>query len=96
MFSESMTASFDGKYYAIMGVKIENDEALAVVNIFSEIGDNIYSFTSGNIDNFFGVRWENDSYNIWTLSLNKGMTCYEYNNEEWTLNESAVLPDYMK
>ena len=96
MFTTNMAASFDGKYYAIIGVKMENDETLAVVNVFSETGDSIYSFTSGNVDNFFGVCWEKDTYNIWTLSLDKGMTCHEYDNEEWTLNESAALPDYMK
>lgn len=96
MFTTDMTPSYDNKYFAIMGVKSENDTFLAIINVFSDIGDAVFSFTVGNIDNFFGICWERDTYNIWILSADKGMTCYEYNNEEWVLNESASLPEYMK
>lgn len=92
MFTTDMTASFDSKYFAIMGASVEDDKTLAVVNIFSEMGDSVYSFTAGNIDNFFGVCWEKDTYNLWILTSDNDAVCYKYADNKWVLdnNESKL------
>ena len=89
MFTTDMTASFDSKYFTIMGASVEDDKTLAVVNIFSEMGDSVYSFTAGNIDNFFGVCWEKDTYNLWILTSDNGAMCYKHENGEWSFDETA-------
>lgn len=96
MFSTEMTASHDGAYFSVIGVRYEGDDVEAVVNVFSEMGECVDSFVAGNVDSFFGVCWEKDSYNIWTLSTENGLSCYTCKDEKWTLDESSVLPEYMK
>ena len=45
------------------------------------------------------VTWtthaENDSYNLWVQSGDLGILCYTMSDEVWTLDDSAVRPDYI-
>lgn len=94
-FSTQMTASHDNKYYTLMGVNTKDGKNLAVVNVFSDTGDYIFSFEAGNVDNFRGACWENDSYNIWTLSGDNTLRCYKFSDEKWALSKDETIPQYM-
>ena len=94
-FTTDMTPCHDKKYYIIMGANIKDDTLVSVINIYSDIGDMVYSFEAGNVDNFRGVCWEKDSYNIWTLTGDNTLRCYKFSDNKWQLEKDALIPEYM-
>ena len=55
----------------------------------------VCSFTPCRKSDFWGVCWENDSYNLWIQSGDVGVVCYSKQGGKWVLNTDAVRPDYI-
>lgn len=88
-FSTEKTESYDHKYYAEQTVA----DAKAVVTVYnSETAAEVFSFSAARSSDFWGICWESNSYNIWIQSGDVGVLCYEFDNEVWTINESAKRP----
>jgi len=93
-FSPDKTYSYDDKYYAIQS---EDTDKNIVVNIYNAQNDAVvFSFTPARASDFWGVCWENDTYNIWIQSADVGILCYKYEADKWELDETAVRPDYIE
>jgi len=91
-FTIRKTYSYDDKYYAYM---TQHDDMI-VVNIYSSEDDSeVYTFEPCRKMDFWGICWENDSYNLWVQSGDLGVLCYTMSDEVWTLDYSAVRPDYI-
>ena len=92
-FTPNKTTSYDNKYYALQTVN-END--YIVVTVYeTETDKEVSSFSPARALDFWGICWENDTYNIWIQSSDIGEYCYKYDNDTWTLDEEAKMPDYI-
>ena len=92
-FSPNKTTSYDNKYYALQNV---NDNDYIVVTVYeTETDEEVYSFSPARAYDFWGICWENDTYNIWIQSSDIGDYCYKYDNDTWILDEEAQMPDYI-
>ena len=90
-FTIKKTSSYDGKYYAFM---TQNDQMI-VVNIYSNDDSEVFTFKPCRKNDFWGICWENNSYNLWVQSGDIGTICYTMSNKVWSVDESAVRPDYI-
>ena len=90
-FTIEKTSSYDGKYYAYM---TQHDQMI-VVNIYSEDDNEVFTFEPCRKSDFWGICWENDSYNLWVQSGDIGIICYTESDEAWSVDDSAVRPDYI-
>ena len=90
-FTIEKTSSYDGKYYAYM---TQHDQMI-VVNIYSEDDNEVFTFEPCRKSDFWGICWENDSYNLWVQSGDIGIICYTESDEVWSVDDSAVRPDYI-
>ncbi len=90
-FTIEKTSSYDGKYYAYM---TQHDQMI-VVNIYSEDDEEVFTFEPCRKWDFWGICWENDSYNLWVQSGDLGVLCYTMSDEVWSLDLDAVRPDYI-
>ena len=96
-FSPNKTHSYDNKYYAVQNIEEIDDEKNIVVNIYATKNDEfIFSFIPARALDFWGICWENDTYNIWIQSADIGTLCYKYKDNEWILDDEAIKPDYIK
>ncbi len=96
-FSPDKTSSYDNKLYAIQTVEKIEDVNFVTVNVYlTETEELIYSFTPARALDFWGICWENDTYNIWIQSGDIGVFCYKYENDEWKVDKSATRPSYIK
>ena len=90
-FTIGKTYSYDGNYYAVSN---END-TMIVVTVYSSDDIEVFSFEPCRRMDYWGICWENDSYNIWVQSGDLGVLCYRMSDEVWTLDYDAVRPDYI-
>lgn len=90
-FTIEKTSSYDGRYYAYM---TQHDQMI-VVNIYSEDDNEVFTFEPCRKSDFWGICWENDSYNLWVQSGDIGIICYTESDEVWSVDDSAVRPDYI-
>ena len=44
---------------------------------------------------FWGICWENDTYNIWIQSADIGIYCYKYEDDQWQKDASAERLEYI-
>ena len=96
-FSPNKTHSYDNKYYAVQNIEEIDDEKNIVVNIYATKNDEfIFSFIPARTLDFWGICWENDTYNIWIQSADIGVLCYKHKDNEWILDDEAIRPDYIK
>jgi len=92
-FTLDKTYSYDGKYYALVDLGYTSD--LASITVYTSDDVKIASFETVR-KYFYGICWENDSYNIWVQNSERpGAICYSKKNNEWTKNNDARLPDYI-
>ncbi len=96
-FTSEKTYSYDGKYYAKQKAE---DIGLAFryinVSIYeTETDTPVFNFYPARAWDFWGICWENDTYNIWIQSADIGIYCYKYENEQWKIDYSAIQPDYI-
>lgn len=96
-FSSDKTYSYDGKYYAIQNAEDLGGSAREInVSIYETETDTfVFSFYPARAMDFWGICWENDTYNIWTQSADIGIYCYKYENGQWERDDSAIRPDYI-
>lgn len=98
-FTADQTYSYDEKYYAVQEVEPiveENGTRFVKVCIYETETDTfIYSFYVARAWDFWGICWENDTYNIWTQSGDMGVYCYKYEDMQWQRDESAIRPEYI-
>ena len=90
-FTVDKTFSYDGKYYAL----ISEDEQMIVITLYSSNDNEVFSFKPCRKSDFWGICWENDSYNLWIQSGDIGIKCYVMADEVWSVNEDAIRPDYI-
>lgn len=98
-FTADKTYSYDEKYYAVQ--KVEDDiygdgVAYIKVSIYETETDTLVDeFYPARAWDFWGICWENDTYNIWTQSADIGIYCYKYEDMQWQKDESAERPEYI-
>ncbi len=96
-FTAEKTFSYDKMFYAIQSKEEKDDVSYTVVSICSAESDEmIYSFIPARASDFWGVCWENDTYNLWIQSGDIGVLCYSYEDGLWNADSSAVRPDYIQ
>lgn len=91
-FTLEKTYSYDNKYYA---ESVAGSDEKITVNIYDENGSKVYSFAPCWKNDFQGICWENDSYNIWVQFHHVNVTCYRQTGSSWMKDESLRKPDYM-
>lgn len=97
-FTPDKAYSWDNAYYALQEVEeaAGDDANLIRVSVYeADTGHMIFSFYPARARDFWGICWENDSYNIWTQSADIGILCYRYDNMQWIPDESAQRPPYI-
>lgn len=92
-FTAEKTYSFDENFYALQTIDKKDDVSYIVVDVYkAENDEKIYSFSPARASDFWGICWEEETYNIWIQSADIGVLCYEYQDYRWVLNENAVRP----
>lgn len=98
-FTPDQTYSYDEKYYAIQKVeRIFGDDYPSYIKVCiyeAETDTQVFSFYPARAMDFWGICWENDTYNIWTQSADIGIYCYKYEDMQWKRDESAIRPEYI-
>lgn len=96
-FSPDKTQSYDNKYYAVQSIAETDNGNYIAVNIYTTRNDEfVFSFTPARSMDFWGICWENNTYNIWIQSSDIGTLCYKYVEDEWIIDNEAIKPDYIK
>ena len=90
-FTVNKSSSYDGKYYAL----ISEDEQMIVITLYSSDDNEVFSFAPCRKSDFWGICWENDSYNLWIQSGDIGIKCYGMADEVWSFDDDALRPDYI-
>ena len=92
-FTADKTYSYDESFYAVQSVVEKEDTSYIVIDVYkTENDEKIYSFSPARASDFWGICWEESTYNIWIQSADVGVLCYEYQDGCWDLNENAVRP----
>lgn len=82
------------KYYAVQTVDKEAPWPVIVVSVYdAETDEFIADFSPARSQDFWGICWESDSYNIWTQSADIGIYCYIYQDDKWVRDENAERPE---
>ena len=92
-FTAEKTYSYDESFYAVQSVTEKEDTSYIIVDVYKNGNDEkVYSFSPARASDFWGICWEETTYNIWIQSADVGVLCYEYQDGCWELNENAVKP----
>ncbi len=101
-FTADKTYSYDEKFYAVQEVEedylpgADTPSYYTKVSIYeAETDIPVFSFCPARARDFWGICWENDTYNIWTQSGDIGVYCYKYEDMQWKRDESAKRPSYI-
>lgn len=96
-FSPYDVESFDGKYVAKQEVEKFMDIKYVHVYIYEkETGGLAGDFWAARAWDFWGICWEQDSYNIWTQSADIGTYCFRYQDGEWKKDSiNTERPEYI-
>lgn len=98
-FTPDLTYSYDEKYYATQETeRLFGDDYPASIKVCiyeTKTDEMVSSFYPARAMDFWGICWENDTYNIWTQSGDIGVSCYKYEDMQWTRDESAQRPEYI-
>lgn len=96
-FTPEDTYSYDGKLVAHQKVEKGADVSSIIVEIKdSQTGELVGSFSPARAWDFWGICWENDSYNIWTQSGDVGVYCWRYQDGVWKCDFShPERPEYI-
>ena len=100
-FTPEDSYSYDGKMVAHQRIEKGIGVDDLTRRIFIEIrdlrtGQMLARFSPARAWDFWGICWENDSYNIWIQSADIGIQCYRYENGQWKYDDSHPLqPDYI-
>ena len=91
-FTPDRAYSYDKEYYA--ETLITNSEKITL-QIYNKDDIRIAVIYPCREFNFRGICWEKDSYNLWVQSGDLGILCYTMSDEVWSIDDSAVRPDYI-
>lgn len=95
-FTADKAYSYDGKYYATQSVvESEETQMVKVTVCLTDTDEVISEFEPARARDFWGICWEEDTYNIWIQSGDTGTLCYAHHDGVWTLDESAERPSYV-
>ncbi len=96
-FSPYAVESFDGKLVAKQNVEKLGDIRYVRVYVYDkENGELVGDFWTERAWDFWGICWENDSYNIWIQSADVGIYCYRYQDGTWVRDSiNTKRPDYI-
>ncbi len=96
-FTPEDTYSYDGKLVAHQKVEKGANVKNIIVEIKdSQTGELVGSFSPARAWDFWGICWENDSYNIWTQSGDIGVYCWRYQDGVWECDFShPERPEYI-
>lgn len=97
-FTSNLTYSYDEKYYAVQEVDDTLGQGIRYIKVCiyeTETNTLISYFYPARARDFWGICWENDTYNIWTQSADIGIYCYKYEDMQWERDESAIRPEYI-
>ncbi len=94
-FTWEKTFSYDEKFYAVQEVQEIDDVNFIIVSVYSSDDELVSSFAPARASDFYGICWEEESYNIWIQSGDIGVLCYAYGNGEWNPDYLAVRPEYI-
>ena len=85
-FSPDITFSYDEKYYAVQTLSKPEGKNVNYINVtIYENGTNILidSFLTERAFDFWGVCWEDDTYNLWIQSADIGTYCMRHEEGKW-------------
>ena len=94
-FNVEEAKSYDNRFTA----KCLIGSGMVTVQIIDNEKDSIVSsFKPCGKGDFYGVCWENDSYNIWVQAEGARFICYSMKDSrwDWEIKEKARKPDYIK
>lgn len=96
-FSPYDVESFDGRFVAKQEVERLGDVRYVRVYVYDkESGVLEGDFWAERAWDFWGICWENDSYDIWIQSADVGIYCYRYQDGEWRRdNYNTERPAYI-
>lgn len=93
-FTAEKAYSCDGAFYAVQSTEEQNSIEYAVVSIYAtENNERLFSFAPARASDFWGVCWEQDTYDLWIQSGDIGVLCYQYNDSRWSMVQSKIRPD---
>jgi len=93
-FSPDITYSYDRKYHAVQTLeRYENSDNHYIQVTVYENGTDVVvdSFPTERAFDFWGICWEEDSYNIWIQSSDVGTYCMRYADGKWVRVEDYKL-----
>ena len=97
-FTAHKTYSYDEKYYAVQTVEKDKYDGFDFIKVSiyeTETKTLVDYFYPARAWDFWGICWENDTYNIWTQSADIGIYCYKYADMKWEKDISAERPEYI-
>lgn len=95
-FTADQTYSYGEKYYASQSlVEGEETQMVKVTVCLTDTDEAVAEFEPARARDFWGICWEEDTYNIWIQSGDTGTLCYAHHDGVWTLDESAERPSYV-
>lgn len=97
-FTAHKTYSYDEKYYAVQTVEDDMYDGFDYIKVSvyeTETDTLVDYFYPARAWDFWGICWENDTYNIWTQSADIGIYCYKYVDMKWEKDISAERPEYI-
>ena len=96
-FTAEKTYSYDKAFYALQSTEEKDGAAYVVVSVCAAGDDGVLcSFMPARASDFWGVCWERDTYNLWIQSGDIGTRCYQYETGQWSVDLSAIRPDYIQ
>lgn len=88
-FTLDRAYSYDGKYYA----DIDHSGDMIKIKVFNaDDNKNVCTIDSERRLDFWGICWENDSYDLWTQSADVGLIRYKYESGIWAKDPEAIRP----
>jgi len=94
-FSPDLTTSYDGRFYAVQqkvrpeGMSVDYIHVTVYDAEAEEVAD---SFLTERAWDFWGICWEQDSYDIWVQSGDIGTYCMKYEEGRWVRSEDHEEP----
>ena len=88
-FTSKTAVSSDGRYSARQtAVRMDGaEEKIIRIDIHDNVtGELADSFFAERAFDFWGICWEEDTYNLWIQSGDVGVYCFEYTNGKWKKN----------
>ena len=90
-FSLEEPLCYDGEYY----IKLTDCGEVYLISVYPSRDTGAWPLCHVDKDEYEGVCWEEDTYNVWIQSSPDGVCCYSYDGSGWAEDPEAVRPDYI-